>query len=110
VQVGPRATSRLVVLPRQQEPMGSMKQMLAACAHMTRSTLAKVILLVLNVMFVVMGITMFVLAAQFTEYTEQLSSIIKDGEKPSAHVQSSVDRIRPARTRVSSPSEFPLND
>ena len=56
MQVGPRATSRLVVLPRQQEPMGSMKQMLAACAHMTRSTLAKVILLVLNVMFVVMGL------------------------------------------------------
>jgi hypothetical protein len=60
--------------------MASMARMAANIAQMTRSTLAKAILLGLNVMFIVMGFTMFILAAQFSQYTEQLSSIIKDGE------------------------------
>jgi ABC-type uncharacterized transport system permease subunit len=60
--------------------MASLARMAASFATMTRNTLAKAILLGLNVMFVVMGFTMFILAAQFSQYTEQLGSIIKDGE------------------------------
>ena len=86
--------------------MASIARMAADCAQMTRSTLAKAILLGLNVMFIVMGFTMFILAAQFSQYTEQLSSIIKDGEPsaalaaaPGPHTTSSRSVSPPTHTR-----------